>query len=87
MNAELYVRPYGGHIRFGLERGKAGYAVICCKIERGTVMWSDSNRINGTCRLHTQRNRNNNSKTWQKGSERLKKVMVLQTVSDRKLQS
>ena len=71
---KLYVRPYGGHVRFWLEKGKAGHAVICCKMERRTVTWSDSNRINGTHRSHTQRNRKNNSKTWQKGSEGLKKV-------------
>ena len=54
---------------FGWQGAKAAHAVLCCEMERGTVKWSDSNRIDRIRRAHAQRHRNDNTKNWGKNSD------------------
>ena len=58
---------------FGWQGAKAAHAVLCCEMERGTVKWSDSNRIDRIRRAHAQRHRNDNTKHWGKNSDTTKR--------------
>ena len=51
---------------FGWQGAKAAHAVLCCEMERGSVEWSDTNRIDRIRRAHAQRHRVESTKTWSK---------------------
>ena len=40
---------------FSWQGAKAVHAILCCEMERGTVTWSDSNRIDKIRRAHAQK--------------------------------
>ena len=51
---------------FGLQGAKAAHAVLCCELERGTVTWSDSDRIDRIRRAHAQKHTAQKRKSWNK---------------------
>ena len=51
---------------FGWQGAKAAHAVLCCELERGTVTWSDSDRIDQIRRAHAQKHTGQKNKSWKK---------------------
>ena len=54
---------------FGWQGAKAAHAVLCCEMERGSVEWSDTKRIDRIRRAHAQHHRVDSTKTWSKSNQ------------------
>ena len=57
---------------FSWQGAKAAHAVLCCELERGTVTWNDSHRIDRIRRAHAQKHVSNSAKTWGKLEQKRK---------------
>ena len=57
---------------FSWQGAKAAHAVLCCELERGTVTWNDSHRIDRIRRAHAQKHVSNCAKTWGKSEQKRK---------------
>ena len=57
---------------FSWQGAKAAHAVLCCELERGTVTWNDSHRIDRIRRAHAQKHVSNSAKTWGKSEQKRK---------------
>ena len=51
---------------FSWQGAKAAHAVLCCELERGTVSWDDSARIDRIRRAHAQKQTGQMSRSWGK---------------------
>ena len=51
---------------FSWKGAKAAHAVLCCELERGTVSWDDSARIDRIRRAHAQKQTGQRSRSWGK---------------------
>ena len=51
---------------FSWQGAKAAHAVLCCELERGTVTWDDSARIDRIRRAHAQKQPNQTTRNWGK---------------------
>ena len=58
---------------FTWQGAKGAHAVLCCELERGTLTWDDSERIDRIRRAHAQKHPASNNKTWSKTSEASKR--------------
>ena len=54
---------------FSWTGAKAAHAVLCCELERGTVTWNDTTRIDRIHHAHAQKHVGQYSKTWLKSGE------------------
>ena len=54
---------------FGWANAKASHAVMLCEMERGSLSWFDSERIDRLRRAHAQRHSAPNKQNWGKGSD------------------
>ena len=54
---------------FGWANAKASHAVMLCEMERGSLTWFDSDRIDRLRRAHAQRHSAPNKQNWGKGSD------------------
>ena len=64
---------------------KSAHAVLMCEMERGSVDWFDTTRIDRIRCTHAQRHNPPPKQNWHKNNEQTNKAMVLQCVSDRSL--
>ena len=55
---------------------KAAHAVLLCEMERGTVSWSDTNRIDRIRRAHAQKHTQFGRQNWAKRIQTQKKPWV-----------
>ena len=54
---------------FTWQGAKAAHAVLCCELERGTVTWEDSDRIDRIRRAHAQKHSGQGTRNWVKSRE------------------
>ena len=52
---------------FSWHNAKAAHAVLLCEMERGSITWFDTDRIDRVCRAHAQKHSNPQKQNWVKG--------------------
>ena len=52
---------------FSWHNAKAAHAVLLCEMERGSITWFDTDRIDWVRRAHAQKHSNPQKQNWVKG--------------------